>query len=36
MYSNKNISKCSKFDNRLYLLQEVEANYFLKTNAPEQ
>ena len=32
MYSNKNISKSSKIDNRLYLMQEVKAKFFLKLN----
>ena len=32
MYSNKNISKGSKIDNRLYLMQEVKAKYFMKLN----
>ena len=30
MYVKKNIIKGSKIDNRLYLLQEVKAKYFLK------
>ena len=32
MYSNKNISKGSKIDNRLYLMQEVKAKFFMKLN----
>ena len=32
MYIKDNISKGSKIDNRLYLLQEIKAKYFLKIN----
>ena len=32
MYSNENNSKNKKIDNRLYLLQEIKAKYFLKLN----
>ena len=32
MYSNENNSKNNKIDNRLYLLQEIKANYFSKLN----
>ena len=32
MYSNKNISKGSKFDNRLYLMQEIKEKDSLKLN----
>ena len=32
MYSNENNSKNNKIDNRLYLLQEIKAKYFLKLN----
>ena len=32
MYSNINISKGSKIDNRLYLMQELKANFFIKLN----
>ena len=35
MFYNKNISKGSKFDNRLYLLQEVKANFFSKLKDQE-
>ena len=35
MYSSKNISKGSKIDNRLYLLQEVKAKCFLKLKSQE-
>ena len=35
MFYNKNSSKVSKVDNRLYLLQEVKAKYFSKSNDPE-
>ena len=30
MYSNENNSKKAKFDHRLYLLQQIKANYFIK------
>ena len=32
MYSNENNSKKDKIDNRLYLMQEVKAIYFLRLN----
>ena len=32
MYASENISKGNKIDERLYLLQEVKANYFQKLN----
>ena len=32
MYLNENSSKGSKFDNHLYLLQEIKASYFIKLN----
>ena len=32
MYIKDNISKGSKVDNRLYLLQEIKAKYFVKIN----
>ena len=35
MFYNKNSSKGSKFDNRLCLLPEVKAKYFLKLNDQE-
>ena len=36
MYIKDNNSKGSKIDNRLYLLQEVKAKYFLKLNNDQQ
>ena len=33
MYSNENNSKKDKVDMRLYLLQEIKGNYFVKLNA---
>ena len=36
MYIKDNISKGSKIDNRLYLLQEVKAKYFLKLNNDQE
>ena len=36
MYIKDNISKGSKIDYRLYLLQEVKAKYFLKLNNDQQ
>ena len=36
MYSNENNSKKDKVDNRLYLMQEVKAKYFLKLNSDQQ
>ena len=35
MYIRDNISKGSKIDNRLYLLQQIKAKYFLKLNNHE-
>ena len=35
MCFTEKISKGSKFDNHLYLLQEIEAKYFLKLNVEE-
>ena len=35
MYIRDNISKGSKIDHRLYLMQEVKANYFTKSNGQE-
>ena len=35
MYIKDNISKGSKIDNRLYLLQEIKAKYFMKINGQE-
>ena len=35
LYIKDNISKGSKIDNRLYLMQEVKAKYFLKLNVQE-
>ena len=32
MYFSENSSKGDKIDNRLYLLQEIKAKYFLKLN----
>ena len=32
MYITDNISKRNKIDNRLYLLQQIKAKYFLKIN----
>ena len=32
MYSNENVSKNAKINHRLYLLQQVKANYFTKLN----
>ena len=36
MYCNENISKGSKIDHRLYLLQQIKAKYFLKINNDQQ
>ena len=36
MYITDNISKGSKIDNRLYLMQEIKAKYFLKLNNEQQ
>ena len=36
MYIKDNISKGSKNDNRLYLMQEIKAKYFLKLNNDQQ
>ena len=36
MYSTENNSKNAKIDNRLYLMQEVKAKYFLKLNNNQQ
>ena len=36
MYSNDNNLKNDKIDNRLYLLQEMKAKYFLKLNNDQQ
>ena len=36
MYTKDNISKGSKIDNRLYLMQEIKAKYFLKLNNDQQ
>ena len=36
MYIKDNISKGSKIVNRLYLLQEVKAKYFLKLNNDQE
>ena len=35
MYIKDNIIKSDKIDNRLYLLQEVKAKYFMKLNVEE-
>ena len=35
MYCSENISKGDKIDHRLYLMQEVKANYFMKLNVQE-
>ena len=35
MYMKDNISKCSKIDHRLYLLQQIKAKYFTKLNGYE-
>ena len=35
MYIKDNISKGSKIDNRLYLMQEIKAKYFMKINGQE-
>ena len=35
MYSTDNNSKNAKIDNRLYLMQEVKAKYFINLNAQE-
>ena len=32
MYCSENISKGDKIDYRLYLLQQIKANYFMKLN----
>ena len=36
MYSSENNSKSAKIDHRLYLLQQIKANYFLKINNDQQ
>ena len=36
MYIKDNISKGSKIDNRLYLLQQIKAKYFLKLNNDQE
>ena len=36
MYFNENNSKKDKIDNRLYLMQEVKAKYFMKLNGQEE
>ena len=36
MYSNENNFKKAKIDHRLYLLQQIKANYFLKLNNDQQ
>ena len=36
MYKKDKISKGSKFDYQLYLLQELKAKYFLKLNNDQQ
>ena len=36
MYIKDNISKGSKIDNRLYLMQEIKAKYFMKLNNDQQ
>ena len=36
MFIKENISKGSKVDNRLYLMQEIKAKYFLKLNNDQQ
>ena len=36
MYPKENISKGSEVDNRIYLMQEGKANFFLKLNAQER
>ena len=36
MYKKDNISKGSKIDNRLYLMQEIKAKYFMKLNNDQQ
>ena len=36
MYSTENNSKGSKIDHRLYLLQQIKANYFMKLNVEER
>ena len=35
MYCSENISKGDKIDYRLYLLQQIKANYFMKLNVQE-
>ena len=35
MYSTENNSKNVKVDYRLYVLQQIKANYFMKLNAKE-
>ena len=35
MYSTENNLKGSKIDHRLYLLQQIKANYFMKLNDQE-
>ena len=32
MFCSENISKKAKFDHRLFLMQEMKTNYFLKLN----
>ena len=36
MYIKDNISKGSKIENRLYLMQEIKAKYFMKLNNDQQ
>ena len=36
MFIKDNISKGSRNDNRLYLMQEIKAKYFLKLNVQER
>ena len=36
MYIKDNISKGSKIDNRLYLMEEIKAKYFMKLNNDQQ
>ena len=35
MYMKDNVSKGSKIDNLLYLMQEIKAKYFMKINGQE-
>ena len=36
MYSSEKNSKKAKIDHRLYLLQEIKANYFIELNYHER